>query len=167
MSSCLYLCNCFTEPLIIKSVLSPHSRTRFNLSYQEERELVQVCVSVCVCLHVRSAAVKSKDGESGGRGDHNGEGARFICTQKWCVCVCVSPGPPSLILYQLTPTPRPYTHTHTHKSVEEDANSHLTLLSFFFFFFFRLCCHKIYCILWAERFLNYRFEVSLVTNEAR
>lgn len=135
MSSCLYLCNCFTEPLIIKSVLSPHSRTRFNLSYQEERELVQVCVSVCVCLHVRSAAVKSKDGESGGRGDHNGEGARFICTQKWCVCVCkpgtTQPDPVSVN----TDTPPLHTHTHTSQWRKTLTRTWLFFLSSFFFSF--------------------------------
>lgn len=49
--------------------------------------------------------------KNSGRGDHNGVGVTFICTQNG---VCVGPGPPSLILYQLTPTPHPQTHTHEH-----------------------------------------------------
>lgn len=69
------------------------------------------------------AAVKTRDGEKkrSGRGDHNGVGVTFICTQNG---VCVGPGPPSLILYQLTPTPHPQTHTNT---AEEETNSRLTL----------------------------------------
>lgn len=85
------LCNCFTTLHIIRSLLSPNSRSQLlNFPWFErvERGLVHVPVCTGVFTRAHCAAVKTRDGEKkrSGRGDHNGVGVKFICTQKWCMC---------------------------------------------------------------------------------
>lgn len=83
---------------------------------------VQMCLGVYTCTLCSCKDQRWRE-KSSGRGDHNGVGVTFICTQNG---VCVGPGPPSLILYQLTATPHPQTHTHTN-TAEEETDSRLTL----------------------------------------
>lgn len=143
----------------------PNSRSQslFPLVERVEHQLVRV--RMCMGVYTRtlcSCKAQRWREKSSGRGDHNGVGVTFICTQNG---VCVGPGPPSLILYQLTATPHPQTHTHTN-TAEEETDSRLTLFFFVSLLLLSpslllcsLCCLEIYCIPPAEHFLNYRFEV--------
>lgn len=147
-SPLLDLCKCFSTLLIIRSLLSPNGST---LLQRDKHELVHVwmCMGVAHC-----AAVKNRDVEK----------KRWEWWPQWRVGglslfvhkngACVGPGPPSLILYQLTPTPHPHTWTQQRRKLTRS-------WCFFPFFssFCSLCCHKIYCILSVEHFLNYRLEV--------
>lgn len=112
------LCNCFTTLLIIRSLLSPNSRSQLlNFPWFErvEHGLVHVPVCTGVFTRARCAAVKTRDGEKKKKKAVGG-----VTTMAWGLSlfvhkngVCVGPGPPSLILYQLTQTPLPHAHTHT------------------------------------------------------
>jgi len=129
----------------------PHSllpgRTRLlNLAALRGWRLARVWMGVCVY----TAAVKTKDGGAGGRGrgDHNGVGVKFICTQNWCMC-----RPRTT---QLEPVSvNGDTHAQTQQRRKRTRAWHFSCSSF------PLCslgCHQIYCIPAAEYFLNYRFE---------
>lgn len=114
--------------------------------------------------HARCAAANTRDGgekKSSGRGDHNGVGVTFICTQN---VVCVGSGPPSLILYQLTPSPHPQTHTNT--AEETDLRPRHVFLCFLLLFFPPLCSQDLlHSSGWA--FLKLQVGSSLVKKEGR
>lgn len=132
-----------------------------------ERWLVRVWLymavytcTLCSCKQQRRES--GGVGGSSGRGDHNGVGVTFICTQNG---VCVGPGPPSLILYKLTPSPHPQTHTNTAEETDSRPPPHPPPTLFSLLFTPLLSSStpfalKIYCIPRAEHFLNYRLEVS-------
>ena len=136
-------------------------RTGFCLPAEwVEHELVHVWLymavytcTLCSCEHQRRRK------ESIGRGDHNGVGVTFICTQNG---VCVGLGPPSLILYQLTPSPHPQTHTNT----AEETDSRPDTFFFAFYSFsslFDLLCSQDLLHSSGRAFLKLQVESSLVT----
>ncbi len=118
-----------------------------------------------VNTHAHYAAVKTRDGEkSSGRGDHNGVGVKFICTQKWCMC---RPRTTQLDPVSVnTDTPPSHTLTRTQQSRKLTRAWHFSFFFFLLFFPFLLpllsqdLLHS-----FGRAFLKLQVWSSLVTKE--
>lgn len=125
------LCNHFSTLAIIRSLLSPNSSTQLHKSPCWRGRSADLYMFECAwCLHTHTVQLWRPEMErkSSGRGDHNGMGVKFICTQKWCMCRSQTTQLDPVSVNTDTPPTLLLTHAHT---ADEETDSRLTLFFLF------------------------------------